>query len=431
MSMNRFRDRLRNAFSGEKALPLEAGMYSYLAPISDPLNYRMHLRVEPGGAGLLILQASTVLHLNQSATEFAYHLLQRTPEAQVAEKFAHRYRVSEKTAMRDFQDFKERIETLIESPDLDPVSFLELERTRPYSEALGAPYRLDCALTYKLPEGSKITVGISCPYCSTTFIDFKPNCSNCGATLPPPLMPDIMVEERELTTKNWKELLDKAWAAGIPHVVFTGGEPTLRKDLIELLQHAEDLGMVTGLLTDGFKLRETKYLKQLLDAGLDHAMVVLQPNKKRTWDSLASFSYWKEVLADDIFIAAHLTITEKNAEKANELLDRLAGSGISAISLSENDPKLTSVLQSVRDHADFIDLPLVWDLPVPYSELNPVRIELNRTDEDYPHGAGKAWLYVEPDGDVLPAQGINRVLGNMLEDDWGEIWEKARKNIKQ
>jgi MoaA/NifB/PqqE/SkfB family radical SAM enzyme len=41
-------------------------------------------------------------------------------------------------------------------------------------------------------------------------------------------------------------------------------------------------------------------------------------------------------------------------------------------------------------------------------------------------GAGKAWLYVEPDGDVLPAQGINRVLGNLLRDQWESVWTQAK-----
>ena len=39
-------------------------------------------------------------------------------------------------------------------------------------------------------------------------------------------------------------------------------------------------------------------------------------------------------------------------------------------------------------------------------------------------GAGTAWLYVEPDGDVLPAQGVNKVLGNLLTDPWEKIWKK-------
>jgi MoaA/NifB/PqqE/SkfB family radical SAM enzyme len=34
-------------------------------------------------------------------------------------------------------------------------------------------------------------------------------------------------------------------------------------------------------------------------------------------------------------------------------------------------------------------------------------------------------LYVEPDGDVLPAQGINQVLGNFLNDAWEKIWKPS------
>jgi MoaA/NifB/PqqE/SkfB family radical SAM enzyme len=64
---------------------------------------------------------------------------------------------------------------------------------------------------------------------------------------------------------------------------------------------------------------------------------------------------------------------------------------------------------------------LRFDLPVPYSASNPVALE---TQEDHiPEGAGKAWLYVEPDGDLLPAQGMaDRVLGNLLRDNWRDIF---------
>jgi hypothetical protein len=43
-------------------------------------------------------------------------------------------------------------------------------------------------------------------------------------------------------------------------------------------------------------------------------------------------------------------------------------------------------------------------------------------DDEIPAGAGKAWMYVEPDGDVLPAQGeADKVLGNFLHDGWEQI----------
>ena len=77
-------------------------------------------------------------------------------------------------------------------------------------------------------------------------------------------------------------------------------------------------------------------------------------------------------------------------------------------------------------HAADLDMELVWDMPVPYSGLNPVALELElEENEEHPDGAGKGWLYVEPDGDVLPAQGINKILGNFVRDEWESIWNNA------
>jgi len=67
---------------------------------------------------------------------------------------------------------------------------------------------------------------------------------------------------------------------------------------------------------------------------------------------------------------------------------------------------------------------LIWDLPVPYSSMHPFSLE--EQDMLQPKGAGHAWLYVEPDGDVLPTQGVNRPLGNMLKDPWEKIWSAAQ-----
>jgi len=33
----------------------------------------------------------------------------------------------------------------------------------------------------------------------------------------------------EISTEQWKQIIDRLWAIGIPHIVFTGGEPTLRE----------------------------------------------------------------------------------------------------------------------------------------------------------------------------------------------------------
>ncbi len=89
------------------------------------------------------------------------------------------------------------------------------------------------------------------------------------------------------------------------------------------------------------------------------------------------------------------------------------------------DKSLSNELESAREKVAALGLKLVWDLPVPYSSFNPVSLELQQSGNQIPEGAGRAWLYVEPDGDVLPAQGVNHVLGNFLKDPFSKIWKRS------
>jgi MoaA/NifB/PqqE/SkfB family radical SAM enzyme len=326
-----------------------------------------------------------VLHLNQTAAEYAYYLVQDLSEEQAVKNVVSRYRIKKDQALQDYRQFVERVDTLITTPDLDPVTYLGLDRTEPFPADVSAPYRLDCALTYNLREET-----------------------------PSGAAPADRVE-RELDTGEWKAVLDKAWAAGIPHIVFTGGEPTLRADLHELIIHAESLGQVTGLMTDGIQLADPDYLKSLLQTGLDHITLIFHPQVESEWEAL------ENLLAEDIFVAVHLTITPANHEEVFELLKRLADMGVKAVSLSASSPELSSVLQDAREYEASLDIELVWNLPVPYSLLNPVSLETEGQEQI--EGAGRAWMYVEPDGDTLPSQGIQRILGNFLRDPWEQIWK--------
>ncbi|MEJ5223734.1 MAG: radical SAM protein, partial [Anaerolineales bacterium] len=271
------------------------------------------------------------------------------------------------------------------TPDLDPVSYLGMERVAPHTESLPAPLRLDCALTYTLPPG------VDADDAPTKRVT------------------------RELTTDEWRAVLDKAWAAGVPHIIFTGGEPTLRPDLPDLIAHAEKNGQVAGLLTDGLKLADKAYLDTLLQTGLDHLLFVLQPENEQSWQALSM------VMPEDIFTTVHLTLTPARAAALPATLRRLSDLGVTSVSFTA-PPDMRAALETARDLAAEHRLSLVWDLPVPYSASNPVALE---TAEDaIPSGAGKSWLYIEPDGDVLPSQGMpGQVLGNILTDAFTDIYK--------
>lgn len=373
---NRFADQFK------KVQPLPEGLYHKQFE-GQPL--RLHLRLRADGSGILILNASTVLQLNPTAAEYAYHYIKGTTPEDAAKEIAARYRITRPIALEDYTDFANRIQTLIETPDLDPVSFLDFERVAPHSADLSAPLRLDCALTYRVSTGTK-----------------------------PDVAPTKRVT-RELSTDEWKSVLDKAWQAGIPHITLTGGEPTLREDLPDLIAHAEKNGQVCGLLTDGASLSKKKYFDQLLQTGLDHVLLVLHPEDAAAWKAI------KLLVPADIFLTVHLTINRKTVKEGEAVIQKLAKAGVRHLSLSTSDKKYLGDMLALQTKANELGFTMHWDMPVPYSEMNPSAVETE--DDRVPTGAGKSWLYVEPDGDVLPAQGLaDEVLGNILIDPWEKIY---------
>jgi len=368
--------------------PVPAGIYQYQAPADAPLPYKWHLRIEADGTGLLVLNASTVLHINNTAAEYAYYLAQGKKKAEIVQRVVERYDVEKAQAEKDLDEFIEKVTLLIESEDLDPVTYLDMERVTPHTKKLSAPLRIDCALTYKVSPGTESAVA------------------------------PIERVTRELTTREWETILESVWNAGIPHVVFTGGEPTLRADLPDLISKTEQIGLVSGILTDGLKLVDKKYLATLLNSGLDHIMLLANETSKDFWKAL------KLLMPADIAVTVHVTLTESNKAGFIAFLDKLAREGVTSISLSAEEESLSRQLEEASQKTAELGMRLVWDLPVPYSSSHPLALEQREAGNHIAEGAGKTWLYVEPDGDVLPAQGINRVMGNILRDPWSKIWKR-------
>ena len=366
--------------------PLRPGMYASLPAPEAPIPYRLHLRIEPDGTGILLVNASTVLHLNASAAAHALELIRGVPAEAAAAAVQRRFRVTRGRALADQRDLREQVLRLATQPDLDPVVFLGMERQEPGSMRPSAPYRLDLALTYATdPDGA----------------------------LDPLARRRV---DRELTTDEWKGVLKSAWEASIPHVTFTGGEPTRRSDLADLIAYAQELGQVSGLLTQGRKLAQRDYLASLSGAGLDHILFSLAPDDKGSMAGL------RAAMASDIFTAVHL-ILPRTLAKTRSIFEQLKALGVPAVSLTVTEPGGAgrALLPEARQLLADLGIDLVWDLPAPYSHLHPIKLEV----ETLPEGGGRSWLYVEPDGDVLPTQGLGSVLGNALRDSWADLWARA------
>jgi radical SAM protein with 4Fe4S-binding SPASM domain len=403
-------DRVKHWFEPHK--PLESGIYHYQTPPDAPQQYRLHLRLEKDGRGVLIINAARVLHLNQTAAEHAKLLLEGKTAEQATHEIARRYHVAPETAHADFEQLQETITNIAQSgEEVCPVTYLDVERIDPMSAELSAPYRMDLALTYRCQN--------DCPHCYVG----RPK------------------DFAEMSTEQWKRVIDRCWELGIPHITFTGGEATLRPDLVELIQHAEDVGLVTGLQTNGRRLRDRGYVNQLLQAGLDHIQITLESHDPAIHDRMVGVpGAWQEtvegikaVVDADVYMMTNTTMTSENVGTMEETIAFIASLGVptfgcnslifsgaavalgSGIPESELEPILECVKEATRQH----HMRLIWYTPTQYCEFDPTGLELGIKGCT----AARYNMCVEPNGDVLPCQSYYVALGNILAEPWESIWE--------
>src|SRR5690606_2041484 len=141
-------DRIKGWFEPHR--PLEPGIYHYQTPPEAAPQYRLHLRVEKDGRGVLLINAAKIIHLNQTATEYAKLIVEEKSADEAERTMAHRYHVSRDTARADFEQLREAILSIARSgEEVCPVTYLDVDRLEPMSVELSAPYRMDLVLTYR------------------------------------------------------------------------------------------------------------------------------------------------------------------------------------------------------------------------------------------------------------------------------------------
>lgn len=140
----------------------------------------------------------------------------------------------------------------------DPADGLAALERKPLAEAFGIPLAVLAELTHRCP--------LQCPYCSNPV-----ELERGGA---------------ELTTDEWKRVLSELAQIGVLQIHFSGGEPTARRDLVDLVQHATDVGLYTNLITSAVLLTRSK-LAALTDVGLCHVQISFQGSEQDVADRVA------------------------------------------------------------------------------------------------------------------------------------------------
>jgi radical SAM protein with 4Fe4S-binding SPASM domain len=378
---------------------------------------RLHLR--KGNPGMLWINGRDMLLLNDTAARFieAYidvmkHHRDKVDVGEFKKEIARHVqksypRVPEDILIRDFDNIYGTLRQI--SQGSCPASETSLESQETDPKQWTAPPRADLALTYRCNN--------NCYFCYT------------GG----PRQMD------ELDTKQWKKVIDKLWDSGVPQIVFTGGEPTLRSDLVELVESSQEF--VTGLVTNGRKL--ASIAGALYKASLDYVQVSWESHLPEVHDRMVGVSgAWQETssglqaaLKAGLSTVTNTTLTKDNLAlfpkqiKAGAAMglkmmacNTLICSGRGTCSKQENGPayeELKQVLPKAIEAAEKAGVKLEWYTPTCYKQFNPVALGLGVKA----CSAAQYNLTVEPDGSVIPCQSwFKDKLGNILKDKWTNIW---------
>jgi radical SAM protein with 4Fe4S-binding SPASM domain len=435
----------------------------------------LHLRVHPDGSSVLLIDAADAIHLNPTATLLAQTALSGGTQSQAVARLRHRYRGSAPDTMRRHAAAVFRlVEHLRTSTDSCPTCGLaECGRRALFSAPVSAPYKADLALTYGCnnacrhcyngvrispkiisrqrgnyhPERSEGSILNSRQILCSAQDDSKtPRDSDPGGdwinTLHPAQSPGRNARTVPLTRIQWRQVLNKLARIGVPHVIFTGGEPTLFPGLCELIRCAGRLGLVSGLNTNGRRLADPDFTAALARAGLLHVQITLESCRAEVHDSLTGAPSFAETVAGirsalsaGLHTLTNTTLTCRNADHAHELVDYLHRLGLTTIAMNgvirsgggvEFDEALSpedlaTVVPHVRDAARRRGMRFLWYTPTPYCRFSPLTFDLGPRRCN----AGQYSMCIEPDGGVLPCQSYPLSMGNFLRDPWKNIWNST------
>jgi PqqA peptide cyclase len=144
----------------------------------------------------------------------------------------------------------------------------------------------------------------------------------------------------ELATAAWCDVLEQARRLGVLQVHFSGGEPLLRRDLVELVAAASRLGLYTNLVTSGVPLAGER-LSRLVDAGLDHVQLSIQDDRPVAADRMAGIAAYerkidvaKQVRDAGLALTVNVVLHAGNVGRIEAIAELAAGLGADRLELA-------------------------------------------------------------------------------------------------
>ncbi|MBV8168021.1 MAG: pyrroloquinoline quinone biosynthesis protein PqqE [Alphaproteobacteria bacterium] len=175
------------------------------------------------------------------------------------------------------------------------------------------PLALLAELTHRCP--------LQCPYCSNPR--------------------ELVRRSAELDTATWQRVLGEAAKLGVLQVHFSGGEPTARRDLEDLVRHAAQVGLYSNLITSAVQLDGAR-IAALAAAGLDHIQISFQDADDAGGDEIAGYhgaqakkrAVSKLVVAQGLPLTANLGVHRRNLARLAAMIDMAVELGASRLEVA-------------------------------------------------------------------------------------------------
>lgn len=292
-----------------------------------------------------------------------------------------------------------------------------------YAPFMNAPHRMDLMVSAMIHDGKW--------HCNQ-------KCLHCYAA------GQEQAETRELSTSEWKRVIDQCRKIGIPQLTFTGGEPTMRKDLPQLIDYAK--WFVTRLNTNGVKLTK-EICKELYDASLDSVQITLYSADEKEHNTLVGVNNFKSTVEGiknaieaGLNISINTPLCKVNANYVDTLkfLNELGVKYVSCSGLivtgnacqqeskctQLSEEELYTILTDATQYCAEMHIEISFTSPgwISDDKLEVLGLAIPTC------GACLSNMAITPNGGVVPCQSwlSEDTLGNILQQSWNSIWNSSK-----
>ncbi|MFW9842520.1 MAG: radical SAM protein, partial [Candidatus Thorarchaeota archaeon] len=278
----------------------------------------------------------------------------------------------------------------------------------------------------------------------------------------------------ELSTEDALTSIDRLADAGVVFLAFSGGEPTVRPDILTLIQRATERGMYVAVATNGLTFSNPERVQRFKNAGMKFVQISIDGANAKTHDEFRgvdgafdrAISGIQNCVAEGLFVEVSTTMTRHNLGEIHDVV-RLCeeldarwlmlynlvpvGRGIELMDLDLSPDEREYLLdllwdRTSCDHKTSLEVlttapqlgRVAHDANLQCMHLDEVVSPTHFSNARLPTkmqgltefiggcGAGRFYVAIEPNGDIYPCVFFPHMerfrIGNIVKDDFESLW---------